>query len=147
MNKYPEWWNQTITVYNKYEDAQGKVSWYRTVIPNCFWKYTGEKLIVNGSLIETNVTVCRIPKDERFLERYLWEELGEEGFKDYFTLSIGDFIIKGEVTDNIDEYTPGLRSSDFISKYKRLQGCTIISRVAVNTEGGRVNEHYSVRGD
>lgn len=148
MNNYPEWWNQTLTIYNKYEDPQtGMVSWKRAVVDRCFWQYTGHKFIINGSIIEANVTICRIPKDPRFVERYIWESLPEDERDAYFTLSIGDMLVKGKVEDEIDEYSSGLRSSDFLTKYKHLQGCTIIGRVAIDTDGGRVNEHYHIRGD
>lgn len=147
MNNYPQWWNQTITIYNRFEDPETKlIKWYSKVIPNCFWRYVEEKFIINGTVVNANVTVCRIPKNDKFVERYLWEQLGDE--KDnYFTLSIGDMIVKGEVNDVIDEYTTGLRSNNFLTKYKKLQGCTLISSVSNNTEGGRGAEHYLVRGN
>lgn len=147
MNEYPQWWNQTVTVYNQYKDPQTKlIKWYRTVIPKCFWRYTEEKFIVNGTVVNANVTVCRIPKQDNYVERYLWEKLSNDEMANYFTLSIGDMIVKGEVSDDIDEYTSGKRSNDFLTKYKRLQGCTLISMVADNTEGGRDTEHYLVKG-
>ena len=65
---------------------------------------------------------------------------------DYFTLAPGDIIVKGIITDNIDEYTKGQRSSDLINKYKDLRGCIQIEDVALNVGVGRNNEHYYVRG-
>ena len=56
-------------------------------------------------------------------------------------------IVKGEVEDEIDEYVAGKRSNDFLTKYKRLQGCTLISSVSNNTDGGRGAEHYLVKGN
>lgn len=147
MNNYPKWWNQTVTVYNRIEDPQTRViSWHRTVLHNCFWRYTEAKFVVNGTVVNANVIVCRIPKQANYLERYNWELLGDK-ISDYFTLSIGDMIVKGEVTDEIDEYTSGKRSTDFLTKYKRLQGCTLISSVSDNTDGGRGAEHYLVKGN
>jgi hypothetical protein len=137
-----------VTIYNRIEDPQTKViKWHRTVVPKCFWRCTEEKFIVNGTVVNANVTICRIPKQNNYLERYLWEELGEEEIKSHFTLSIGDMIVKGEVDDEIDEYTAGKRSNNFLTKYKRLQGCTLISSVSDNTDGGRGAEHYLVRGN
>ena len=147
MNKYPKWWNQTITVYNQFKDPKtNKIVWQSIVIPNCFWRYTEEKFIINGTVVNSNVTVCRIPKHKRFLERYLWEQLSDSDRQNYFTLSIGDMIVKGKVNDTIDEYTSGKRSNDFLTHYKKLQGCTLISMVAVNVDGGRDAEHYLVKG-
>lgn len=146
MNSYPQWWNQTVTIYNRLEDPETrKITWHRTVIHECFWRCTEEKFIIDGTLIKANVTICRIPKQDNYLERYLWEQL--EDVSENFTLSIGDIVIKGEVDDEIDEYTSGKRSSDFLTKYKRLQGCTLIGSVSNNTDGGRGAEHYLVRGN
>lgn len=146
-NKYPQWWDRTLTVYNKFDDPQTKmVKWYRTTLTNCFWRCVEEKFIVNGTVVNANVTVCRIPKNENFMERYLWEQLSDDDRAKHFTLSIGDMIVCGEVDDDIDEYQSGKRSTDFLTKYKRLQGCTLIGMAAINVGGGRANEHYLVRG-
>lgn len=147
MNNYPQWWNQTVTVYNRIEDPQTRVvTWHRTVIPKCFWRYTQEKFVVDGTVVNANVTICRIPKQSTYLERYLWEQRGNDISK-YFTLSIGDIIVKGNVADEINEYASGKRSTDLLNKYKRLQGCTLIASVSDNTDGGRGAEHYLIRGN
>lgn len=147
MNNYPEWWNQTITVYNQFKDPKtNKTIWYKTTIHECFWRYTEEKFIINGTVVNANVTICRIPKQDNYLDRYLWEQLDDTERQNYFTLTIGDMVVKGDVDDDIDEYTSGRRSNDFLTKYKRLQGCTLVSMVADNTGGGRGAEHYLVKG-
>jgi hypothetical protein len=65
---------------------------------------------------------------------------------DFFTLGTGDIIVKGEVDDEIDEYTSKKRSTDLVAKYKALQGCMQIEEVAINVGAGRCNEHYYVKG-
>lgn len=147
MNNYPSWWNSTLTVYNKYTDPQTKIiTWHRHVIENCFWKYVGEKVHINNTIIETKDIICRIPKREDFLEKYKWVQLPNDEMDNYFTLGENDVIINGEVDDVIDEYQQGHRSTDIVAKYKALQGCMTINRVAINTDGGRGNEHYYVKG-
>jgi len=145
VSNYPKWWNATITVYNKYEDPTSRqITWYRTVLHNCFWKYAGNKLVVGETTIETNTTMCRIPVHTAFLEKYKWEK--ETSKSRHFTLSTGDIIIFGEVDDDVNEYTSGQRSSDLLAKYKKLQGCMVIERCAMNTGLGRGLEHYYVGG-
>ena len=145
MSKYPEWWNTTITVYNKCEDpVTRRVSWYRTVLHNCFWKYTGNKIVVGETTLETDTTLCRIPINTAFREKYLWNDIQDKS--KYFTLSPGDIIVKDEVSEEIDEYASGFRSSDILTKYKKLQGCFVIDKYADNTGFGRNPEHYYVRG-
>ena len=145
MSKYPEWWNTTITVFNKYEDpATRRITWYRTVLHNCFWKYTGNKIVVGETTLETNTILCRIPHSSAILEKYQWNDMVDKSH--YFTLSAGDIIIKGNVTDALDEYVSGQRSSDLLTKYRKLQGCMTVERYADNTGEGRGSEHYYVRG-
>ena len=144
---YPIWWDSILTLYNKYTDPQTqKVSWYRTVLSNCFWKATGNMAVINDVTLDTVGIVCRIPKNLQFLEKYEWVELPNDEMSNYFTLGIGDILIKGEVEDVIDEYQKGHRSTDLLAKYKDLRGCMEIQEIAINTGIGRNEEHYWVRG-
>lgn len=147
MNNYPEWWNQTVTIYNKFLDPTTKVvTWHKFVVHNCFWKYTGNKITINESTIETDNTICRIPKNDKYLDKFEWELLSETDKSNHFSLGVGDIIVKGEVDDVVNDYLAGSRSSDLLTKYRRLQGCMLIERCSVNTGFGRGNEHYYVRG-
>lgn len=147
MGNYPVWWETTITVYNKYEDTQTDlIKWYRHTIANCFFKLSGTKVTINDTVIDTNTTICRIPQNDSFKERYEWEALPADIKEGYFTLGQGDIIVKGAVDDEIDEYTKGKRSTDFLTKYKRLQGCIEVEQVSINTGKGRCNPHYYVTG-
>lgn len=147
MNNYPSWWNTTITIYNRYEDTQTNlVTWHRHVIEGTFWKYTGNKVVIDKVVLETKDVICRIRKDERFLERHEWVQLPNDEMSNYFTLGEGDIIVKGSVDDEINEYVSNKRSSDLKKKYKALQGCLEVQEWANNTGGGRGNEHYYVKG-
>ena len=147
MSNYPVWWETTVTVYNKYEDAQTQlITWYRTVVNNCFWKYVGDKVTIDKTVLETDNTICRIPEDARFLEKYQWVAVPNDKMSNFFTLGRGDILVKGEVDDIINEYQTGHRSTDFLSKYKELQGCMVIEEVAINIGSGRNNPHYFVKG-
>lgn len=147
MNNYPSWWDTTITIYNKFTDAQTRlVRWYRHVITNTFWKYSGNKIVVGNTVLETKDIICRIRKDEAFREKHEWIDIPNDEMSQYFTLAPGDIIVKGEVEDVIDEYTSGARSTDLVKKYKALQGCMEIQEFSNNTNGGRGNEHYYVKG-
>ena len=147
MSKYPVWWDSTLTLYNKYVDAQTQViRWYRTELDNCFWKASGDKAVVGSVTLDTEGIICRIPKNEKFLEKYEWVDLPNDEMSNYFTLSPGDIVIKGIVTDEIDEYQKGQRSTDLLAKYKDLRGCMEIQEIAINTGRGRHNQHYWIRG-
>ena len=144
---YPEWWETTVTIFNKFKDPHTKVvRWYKTVVEGVFWKYVGDKVTIGKTVLETNNIICRIRKDEKFLEKYQWVQMPNDEMENYYTLARGDIIVKGEVDDNINEYEAGSRSTDLIAKYKELQGCMSIEEIAINVGAGRCNEHYFVKG-
>ena len=147
MNDYPIWWDSTLTIYNRFEDAQTNViTWYRTVVNDSFWKCVGDRVVINQTVLETNNIICRIPESDKFLEKYKWIQLPNDKMSRYFTLGPGDIIIKGEVDDIVNEYQSGHRSNDLVKKYKQLQGCMEVQEVAINTGIGRNNPHYYVKG-
>ena len=145
---YPVWWDTTITIYNKYIDAQTQiVRWYRTVVTDCFWNLDGSTVKVGDVTLNSKSIICRIPKDIRFLEKRDWLNTPNDEMNSYFTLGQGDIIVKGEVNDVIDEYTSGYRSTDLLNKYKGYQECMEVNDYAINTGTGRNNEHYLARGN
>lgn len=147
MNIYPEWWNTSITIYNRVEDAQTNViSWYKHTVDGAFWKYVKDKMTVGETVLETNKIICRIRKDEAYMDKSEWLALPNDKKAGFFTLGQKDIIVKGAVEDEIDEYVKGHRSTDIIAKYKALQGCMEIDTVSDNTGGGRGQEHYLAEG-
>jgi len=147
MNNYPRWWNTTITIYNRFEDPiTNVVTWYRHVVSNCFWQYSGNKITIDKTVLDTNNIICRIPISEEYLSKHLWQQKPNDQMSNYFTLGQGDIIVRDEVTDEINEYQSNKRSTDLLKKYKALQGCMQIEEFSDNTGGGRGNEHYYVRG-
>ena len=154
MSNYPAWWDQTITIYNKFVDpTTQRVSWYKTTVENCFWKYVNNTYYVgtrgissSGISLESKNVTCRIPKADNFIKRGEWEQLSETDRANYFTLGNGDIIVLGEVSDVIDEYTAGQRSTDLVTKYKRLQECIEVDTYVINTGTNVGMEHYRVIG-
>ena len=147
MNHYPSWWNETITIYNKYTDPVSRmITWHRHVVRDAFWKNVGNKITIDTTVIDTDTIICRIRKDAEFLPKHEWIALPNDEMDNFYTLGRGDIIIRDEVDDEVNEYTAGQKSTDLVSKYKDLQGCMTIDAITINTEGGRGNEHYLVRG-
>lgn len=147
VNNYPIWWDQSITVFNKFEHPETRViTWYKTTLSGCFWKYTENQITIGETVLESAVTLCRVPINEMFKERYEWEQLLPTQRSDYFTFGPGDILVRGAVDDEVNEYVSGQRSSDLLKKYKKLQGCMVVQRCSINTGEGRGNEHYLVKG-
>lgn len=139
---YPVWWSDTITIYNRYEDPTTNiVTWYRTVLNNCFWQNNFQLMKLGDVQLNSDSIICRIPVNDKYVSRDIWETQ----LSNKFTLSQGDIIVKGSVSDTINEYEDGKRSSDLIEKYK-WQGCMIINNFSDNTGFGRGIPHYHVLG-
>ena len=144
---FPVWWDTTITIYNKYTDTQTQlVSWYRNVVTDCFWKLDGSTVKVGDVTLDSKSIICRIPKDDKFLEKQEWIKLPNDQMGNYFTLAPGDIIVKGECPQEIDEYTSGHRSTDLLGRYREYQACMEITEYSNNDGIGRNNRHYLVRG-
>lgn len=147
MSKYPVWWDTTITIFNRYEDVQTHlVRWYKTIVTGAFWKYVRDKMYVGEETLEVEKILCRIRQNAAFLEKQAWIEKANDEKEQFFTLSRGDILIRGEVTDDIDEYTAGNRSTDLIDKYKETSDCMEVETISINVGRGRVNPHYLVEG-
>jgi hypothetical protein len=141
---YPRWWNSAVTVYNQYKDSLTKeVTWYRTVIPNCFFGTKSSNVRLGTTDLSSSQTTVRIPQQDTFLERYLWEQLTNDTRPNFFTLSPDDIIINGEVTDVIDEYSSGSKSTDILAKYKKQNGALKIQDVNINTAISGPHYHLS----
>lgn len=144
---YPIWWETTITIYNKFIDNQTQlVRWYKHVVTDCFWQLSGTTVKVGDVTLDSKAIVCRIPKDDKFLEKQEWIALPNDQMGNYFTLAQGDIIVKGECAFEIDEYTSGYRSTDLLNTYREYQACMEIIDYSNNTGLGRNNEHYLTRG-
>ena len=144
---YPRWWNTTVTIYNQFTDTQTDVvKWYRTVVNDCFWQLTGTTVTVGEVILDSKAITCRIPKDDRYLDKQDWIALPNDEMGNYFTLAQGDIIIKGECSEVINEYVKGHRSTDLLGKYREYQACMEITQFSNDTGTGRHNEHYHTRG-
>lgn len=145
MSKYPIWWSQAITVYNKFENSTTReVTWHKTNLDNCFWRQFENQLVLGETKISSDSIVCRVPIQENFKEKHEWELLDNKS--DFFTFGPGDIIIRGTVNDVVNEYVANSRSSDLLKKYKRLQGCLVVSQCTISEGVGIGHEHYFIRG-
>lgn len=146
MNNYPEWWDTTVTVYNKFEKPDGEIIWFRHVIHDTFYKLVREKITVGDTTMTTNESVCRIRISDDFMEPIPWLDASEAEKAQFFTLRAGDIIVGEETDFVIDEYTSGSRSSDLKNRYQNWPGCFVVERASINVGAGRGNEHYLARG-
>lgn len=147
MSIYPPWWDTTVTVYNKYTDANTRqVTWYKHTVYDCFWKNSNDKVKIGNTVLDSESTICRIRLNPLFVPANAWKTLPESEKSTYFTLGVGDILICDEVDDEIDEYTPGKRSSDLMTKYHNLQGCLQVDKAVISVGPNIPIPHYRVKG-
>lgn len=138
-------WDKIITLYNRYEDEQtGVIRWYRHKLNNCFYKRTNNKISVGGVQLQSDDTIVRIPAQSGYLPPFVWNSLPNDRKGNQMTLQSGDLIFLGDVSEEIDEYTSGKRSSDLITKYKVL-GSVFVKNVNINDF--MYGQHYLVKGE
>lgn len=124
-----------VTVFNQYK-KDNKTHWKRTVLKNCYFGSERTQKLNDNVLSPENSFVCRIPKNKAYTTNYNGEE-------NKFSLSLGDVIVKGIVTDEITDVS-GSRIADLLNKYKGE--CFTIKSFSDNTLL-RHRPHYRVRGE
>lgn len=91
----------TITILNKLKatDSATKLDvWKKTVINNCAWSSNIVRN-VSGTTVSVGTSfVVRIPKSDEYKPYNEWKDSETlEGF----TFSTGDYLIKGEITEDV----------------------------------------------
>lgn len=128
----------TITVLNKldYRDSATKLDvWKATVLRNCSWSGRAERSVQGNTVSVGNVFVVRVPKSLNYHPYNEWKNT-----MDGFTFSTGDYIIRGEITD---EVTPDTVNS-IVNSHK--PEAFIIKLFQDNTGTVEALEHYHLEG-
>lgn len=83
----------TITIYNKYKDGEGKEHYHRSVLENVFWnEIKGSVMRKTGAASSDKVQII-IPERKGFVE----SEYDGTGW----TLKAGDLVIKGDIKKEV----------------------------------------------
>lgn len=122
---YPEWWNRTVTLYNKYKDENNKVKYNRVVVDGCF--------VSRGTLKQLNGTISI--NDSSYVCRFR--------YKDDLKINTGDIIITKVVEDEIDENDVNKTSNKLLKKY--LDESFVVKNTKINLDIDP--KHYYASGD
>lgn len=96
LNRFPHW-TSTITIYHKMVE-DNRVTWMRLqTITGCFWQVRSARERYDGMGYNPESYVVRVPLSRLRVAP-----------------STGDIIVMGACADEIDEYTSGKRSADFL---------------------------------
>lgn len=122
---YPKWWNQTVTVYHRTLAANHRVTWNSTTVNGCCIKTITRSQHDNNARRDGLGTICRMPPPCP-------------------VLALGDIIVVGTCADEIDEYTPGKRSTDLLAAH--IGEAFTASEIHDNTRAGLALPHLYVGG-
>ena len=90
--------NSDITVYNKYYDPYNDMYKYqRTVIKGVNWQSKRTGTVSDKGLLLADSTLIFIDKLDNYISPKRFAKLESIEREKYFTLTIGDKIVKGEV--------------------------------------------------
>lgn len=90
--------NSDITVYNKYYDPYNDMYKYqRTVIKGVNWQSKRTGTVSDKGLLLADSTLIFIDKLDNYISPKRFAKLESVEREKYFTLTIGDKIVKGEV--------------------------------------------------
>ena len=90
--------NADITIYNRYYDNSiGADMYKRTVIKGVNWQNKRNGTVSNNGLLLADSTLIFIDKLENYISPKRFNKLLPDDLGNYFTLSVGDKIVKGEV--------------------------------------------------
>lgn len=95
-------YNQKVTILNKLNRADSPSNldvWYKTVIEDAAWYSQAVRTVQNNSVSIGSYIICLIPHHDNYLEYFDWKKEGNQVGN--YTLSAGDYIVLGEVTEEI----------------------------------------------
>lgn len=125
MTGYPRWWNQTVTVYHRTLTADNRIAWNRETVGGCFASSPARSRHDDNARRDGAGLICRIPPPCP-------------------VLALGDIIVTGACADEIDEYTPGERSTDLLAAHPGA--AFVVSELRDNTRGGLPLPHMYAGG-
>ncbi len=129
----------TITVLNRLKAKHSTTKldiWKKTVLHNCFLSTQAIRSITGTTVSISNNFICRVPKNENYRPYNDWI-YDLEGF----TFSTGDYVIKGEIQEDIIEPN---NIRDIVDKYR--PNAFEIRLFKDNTGAIEVLEHYHLEG-
>lgn len=95
-------YDDTITVINKLDATDSALkmdSYYKTVIPHCMWVVKQTRTVQdNGTVVIGTVHQVQIPESKDYCTYKEWLDTDKI---DAFTIRTNDYIVRGEVTEEI----------------------------------------------
>lgn len=99
-----EIYDDTITVLNKLDARDSLLkqdTYYKTTIEHCMWSVKNTRTVQSdGTVVVGTVHSVQIPESENYLPYRKWRQ-DPEARESAFTLRTGDYVVRGEVPEQI----------------------------------------------
>lgn len=96
-------YNNKVSILNKLkaEDTESHENdiWYKTVLNNVAWYSNTERTVDDKKVLIGQYKTILIPFNELYLSYYDWKN--SKVRQNYFTMSPGDYIIKGDIDEEV----------------------------------------------
>ncbi|ADL53215.1 DUF6751 family protein [Clostridium cellulovorans] len=130
--------NTSITIYNHYFDNANNIDKYkRTVIEGCDWKGKRNSTVSDKGLLLADSVLIFVNKSEKYISPKHFRSLSDAKRTSFFTFSIGDKIVKGEVSFEIT----GTKPFSLADLDKNFDEVITIKSANTNLSG-----HYEIEG-
>lgn len=133
--------NTRATLYNHYTDKEGKTIYKRTVIDSVNWQKQQKTNVADKGLLSADQINVFIPfnadfEGKEYMGPKQFKKLSEEDKAKYFTFDNDDYIVKGEIEEEVTV-------ADIKKKYDNV--VTIIS-VLICDNGSPSIRHFEIGG-
>ena len=127
--------HKTITVFCSKTIGRGQV-WQRTILHDVNIHESDQLIVDDKDLKSSDEINIRIPASllTNYVDPYTWKGLSAEEALNYSTFKKGDYIVKGEVDDEVSS------STEIITRYEAYQ----IIRVTDNLSASPYSAHIKL---
>ncbi|EJE7236762.1 hypothetical protein FC820_10555 [Clostridium sporogenes] len=126
--------NANITIYNRYFDFTSDTDKYqRTVIKGVNWQSKRNGTVSDKVLLLADSTLIFIDKFDKYISPKRFARLTPEERPNYFTFSVGDKIVKGEVDFEVTGISP-YRISDLEKNFDDVIDIKCVSKLSSHFE-------------
>ncbi|EJE7236798.1 hypothetical protein M5L40_003836 [Clostridium botulinum] len=126
--------NANIAIYNKWYDSVNDMNKYqRTVIKGVNWQGKRNGTVSDKGLLLADSTLIFIDKLDNYVSPKRFARLTPEERPNYFTFSVGDKIVKGEVDFEVTGISP-YRISDLEKNFDDVIDIKCVSKLSSHFE-------------
>ncbi len=96
-------YNETVTILNKLKRSDGDTGqdvWYKTILTDVAWYRDSARSAGNHDVYIGSYITILVPFHEEYVDYLEWKNLKNK--EDFYTMSTGDYVIRGVVEEEID---------------------------------------------